>query len=270
MKAHISGWIASSLIYMGLAVSGWGQGSDNFDDNSRNTINWGSASYGTGTLTEMSQQLIYSGGSGNEFAGWLWSGSPTYATSWSAQVDVLVPGLTFTTPGQGISAGIYVEGGPVSPSGLFNVSLTLAPYHNGSPSYREYDSDLTTSGTSSDHVHPVTSSLSAALKIDFNATTHVISTYYDDDGATGGYAWTQMLNTDISAGGNNWGMGSGDRFTIMIIGASMNIALTTGDGLALDNFSTSVSAIPEPSTYAAIFGAVALAGGMIHRRRRRG
>ncbi|MES2697548.1 MAG: PEP-CTERM sorting domain-containing protein [Verrucomicrobiota bacterium] len=37
----------------------------------------------------------------------------------------------------------------------------------------------------------------------------------------------------------------------------------------LDNFQLNATAIPEPSTYAAIFGGVALIGGMIHRRRQR-
>lgn len=37
------------------------------------------------------------------------------------------------------------------------------------------------------------------------------------------------------------------------------------DGLGLDNIS--LTAIPEPSTYAAIFGALALAGVVVHRRR---
>ena len=40
---------------------------------------------------------------------------------------------------------------------------------------------------------------------------------------------------------------------------------TNGQGLAIDNLS--ITAIPEPSTYAAIFGALALAGVGVHRRR---
>jgi hypothetical protein len=39
--------------------------------------------------------------------------------------------------------------------------------------------------------------------------------------------------------------------------------------LAIDNFSYSASAIPEPSTYAAIFGSLAFAGTIWHRRRQR-
>lgn len=42
----------------------------------------------------------------------------------------------------------------------------------------------------------------------------------------------------------------------------------TDHGLAIDDFSLAFTAIPEPSTYAAIFGALALAGVMIHRRRK--
>ncbi len=44
------------------------------------------------------------------------------------------------------------------------------------------------------------------------------------------------------------------------------ISSTSVDGLSLGG---SVSAIPEPSTYAAIFGALALVGTVWHRRRQR-
>ncbi|MBM3854465.1 MAG: PEP-CTERM sorting domain-containing protein, partial [Verrucomicrobia bacterium] len=47
---------------------------------------------------------------------------------------------------------------------------------------------------------------------------------------------------------------------------------TTGSnsqGLGLDNFSLTASAVPEPSTYAAIAGAAALLGAAWHRRRLR-
>ncbi|MDO8543758.1 MAG: PEP-CTERM sorting domain-containing protein [Opitutaceae bacterium] len=44
---------------------------------------------------------------------------------------------------------------------------------------------------------------------------------------------------------------------------------TSWNSLALDNFSYGASAVPEPSTYAAIAGAVALCGAAWHRRRQR-
>lgn len=40
-------------------------------------------------------------------------------------------------------------------------------------------------------------------------------------------------------------------------------------GLGLDNFSLTASAVPEPSTYAAVAGVAALTGAVWHRRRRR-
>ncbi|MDP1581445.1 MAG: PEP-CTERM sorting domain-containing protein [Candidatus Didemnitutus sp.] len=43
----------------------------------------------------------------------------------------------------------------------------------------------------------------------------------------------------------------------------------TDHGLAIDDFSLSYTAIPEPSTYAAIFGALALVGVIAHRRRQK-
>ena len=44
---------------------------------------------------------------------------------------------------------------------------------------------------------------------------------------------------------------------------------SNSQGLGLDNVSLTASAIPEPSTYAAIFGTLALVGTVWHRRRQR-
>ena len=43
---------------------------------------------------------------------------------------------------------------------------------------------------------------------------------------------------------------------------------TTWNTLAIDNFSFAATAVPEPSTYAALAGLAALAGVVVHRRRR--
>lgn len=51
---------------------------------------------------------------------------------------------------------------------------------------------------------------------------------------------------------------------------ALNESTGTGnrDSFAIDNFTLTYTAIPEPSTYTAIFGALALAGVIAHRRRR--
>jgi hypothetical protein len=249
------------------AASVWAQGSDSFTGSTINPANWPSSFSGTvGTITQ-NNQLLYSTttSSGNDYAGLIWAGHPTYATSWSAQVDVLVPNLALTANGQQYSAGIYIEGGPGVPSSLYNFSITLAPYYNAG-FHSEFDSELVTNGSSAIHPTSPTSSTSAALMVSYDATTHLVSTYYDADGAVGGYSWTQVLSWNIASGG--WGMTGSDTFNIELVGSSTDFAITTGNGVGLDNFSTTVSAVPEPSTYAAIFGAVALAGVMLHRRRR--
>ncbi len=53
--------------------------------------------------------------------------------------------------------------------------------------------------------------------------------------------------------------------TVFFRWSDLDAPASADDGLAIDNFS--VTAIPEPSTYAAIFGALALAGVCVHRRR---
>lgn len=60
--------------------------------------------------------------------------------------------------------------------------------------------------------------------------------------------------------------------TLNAFGAGSNLRQSTGDLVVLDDFiysePLSATAIPEPSTYAAIFGACALFGVVLHRRRR--
>jgi hypothetical protein len=256
--------LAAGGLFFGLAVFVWAQGSDNFTGTTPNTTNWpvsGIFSSAGATLTQ-NGQLQFTSPGGDSYTGWSWSGQPTYATSWWAQVEVNVPDFSLSASNQQYSAGLYIEGGPGSYGNGYSVSATLAPFYSASFS-REFDSELLTNGSSTSHVHPETAATNAILRVEYDSNSHTISTFYDT-----GSGLVSLLATDISATGANWGMGSNDVFNIAIVGTSTNFVITAGDSMYLDNFSTNVSAVPEPSTYAAIFGSVALAGVMLHRRRR--
>lgn len=77
-------------------------------------------------------------------------------------------------------------------------------------------------------------------------------------------------NTPAAANvpGLNLTFGGGDLFTFRLIGTGGNADVF--NGFIVDHVTVygSVSAIPEPSTYAALLGFTAIIGAMVHRRRR--
>lgn len=84
-------------------------------------------------------------------------------------------------------------------------------------------------------------------------------------GTTGFQSPVTATTKSVTLTGLN--IASGSTFSFNIVG---NRGPTTGSaqGIGIDNFSVTASAVPEPSTYAAIAGAVALAGAMVVRRRK--
>jgi len=112
-----------------------------------------------------------------------------------------------------------------------------------------------------------------------NTAAASVSMYYSTNGST----WTSITGTTstFSTGASSYTFASPTTNSKSIALTSLNIGVgssvylrwdfnTTGSssqGLGLDN--VSVSAVPEPSTYAAIAGVLALGGVMWHRRRQR-
>lgn len=108
-----------------------------------------------------------------------------------------------------------------------------------------------------------------ALVISFNATTKTLVGHFDADGATGGYSPTAMTTfAGDSMTTSTWGMTDSDTFSIFLTANGMfdgdgesgfGPLLVSGD-VTLSNFysQSGLTAVPEPSTYAAIFGAAVL------------
>jgi hypothetical protein len=192
----------------------------------------------------------------------------SYTSDWEAQVDVhaaLAASLTvdeegyfygslFATPTGSVigfseppATSYYsadmVRGG--ADQNLFQTSWWLA-------GIGEYEDGLTGNILTTD----------AAVRLAFDSTDKVISAFYDADGATGGYTWTGLGSIDID-GAQNWGLDSGDTISLGLL--VFNAYGATPADVRFDNFSA--TAIPEPSTYAALAGLLAL-GGVIWKRRR--
>lgn len=108
-----------------------------------------------------------------------------------------------------------------------------------------------------------------ALRIDYNSTTMVFSTYFNN-----GSGFQPLASYGVNGSGGNyqptgWNLGSAAPFMVQIMGvgqagASGGFSISEGTVYA-DNFS--VSAIPEPSTYAAMFGVLAVGFAAWRRRR---
>ncbi len=115
----------------------------------------------------------------------------------------------------------------------------------------------------------ITGSTSVAVRASYSASTQTLTFSYDANGATGGYSFSNLFSANIGAGGEAWNMTTGDTFNLQLsasnfTSASATSALSSGVIFA-DNF-VATSAIPEPGTYAAIIGVVAL---VVAARRRR-
>lgn len=101
-------------------------------------------------------------------------------------------------------------------------------------------------------------SATVAVRASYLASTQTLTLAYDADGGAAGYVFTDLYSSSLAA----WAMGAGDGFVLSLsftnsANADATIALTSGQVFA-DNFIATPAAIPEPSTYAAGFGLLAL------------
>jgi hypothetical protein len=234
-------------------------GTDTFATSSNWTIG---TSAGGGTF-EFNSRLDYIiSANGNISATWKDLNPVPFASDWTAVVDLHFLSLTLGPSG---STNAHFDL-MVSEDG--NASNYMKVYQFrmfGGSALEGFDSELQ-GGSLQLAQFPATlpgSGTDSALMISFNSTTKMLSSYVS---AAPTYTWTPLLSVDIGSGTYAWGTG-GFKIQLGASSASMPTLLTFISGDAyFSNFAVSPTAIPEPATYAAGFGVLALLVAGLKRR----
>jgi hypothetical protein len=212
-------------------------GSDDFNDDSKDPARWGSDFLpGVGLLTETNGRLEYTT-----------SGVPTsldlaarpwrlnfgrYTQDWETRIEVNVPQRALPETRLGLL---------VAPGADFNNNFRVDLVESSAEG-RYFACNLDASGDKVSVGHHATPSTSAALRIAFDADTTVLSAFYDEDGASCGYSWTFLGATNVPAA---WNMSATDLFTIWVFGYVKSGSTASADNVFADNFAASTGATPN-------------------------
>ena len=215
---------------------------DDFNDNLKDTNLWGSdviIPEGYGLLTETNGRLEFTKSSGTNSAlvmrPWILNYG-SYTQNWEAQIDASVPQLGFpeSTFGLGVTSGTNVNSNNRFSMQLFESSSETPP--------RFFLMRFGVEGGNFNRVAQLaTPSTFAGLRIAFDASTKVLSAFYDEDGPNNGYAWTLLGSTNISTA---WRMSSTDVFCVFVQGRAEADVVASADNLFGDNFCTALGPTP--------------------------
>ena len=219
-------------------VLAFAAGSDDFNDNSKDTSKWGNdvLTGGFGVLTEQNQRLEFTVSNpltdGDTLRPWILERFPVDA-DWTVQVDV----HNSTGPfgfGSVNSAGFTVFHPTQNTSELF---LEFYAVSGGIGSFVELTKNDSTVDIQDSNTG--NSSLTGAVRMEYSGATMVASCFYDID-VSDGYQWTPFANYGLGGSGGttantDWNLKSGQQFSVWVYGFAEFMTVSSGQ-LYLDNF----------------------------------
>ena len=232
--------LASLLCLPFLSTSAFADGADNFNDNSPDAAKWGSDEVsGNGVLTETSQRLQYTCPSGTfeDQSERPWELTRfSFNADWDMQIDTF-NGTNPSVFGQVNSMGITILS-PLSGGDYLYLELYRNSFGGSfgtGVNVDLVDDDNSVGGDDSGDL-PINL---AALRLQWNSATKVLSCYYDTDPADG-YQWIMLASFGLAGSGGNtadadWGLATGDQFFASVFGYSAGMTVAAGE-MYLDNF----------------------------------
>lgn len=185
-----------------------------------------------------------------------------FASDWTAVIDLHLQSLALGPTG---STNVHFD---LVVSDKDNASNYMKVYQFrmfGGSAMEGFDSDLQ-GGSLQLAQYPAymaNSATDSTLMLTFDSNTKMLSSYVS---IAPTYTWTPLLSVDIGSGTYAWGTGG---FKIQLTASSSGtpslVTFVPGDAY-FSNFAASPTTIPEPSVYAAGFGALVLLAAGLRRR----
>ena len=222
----------------------------------------GMTGYGTGNTSNVSDIIQTAGSSDPAGTNNAWRIRGSSANGWNSAAPIGAQGAQFSA----------------STIGYTGVSLKFDAYTTSNAAENNLAVEYTLDGGSTWSVATaITLGTGLASVVTNTTSTNSAGTYLSLGNTTSGALWNSGITVDFSAisgASNNAGFG------VRLVNASTGADDVNGAGTAYNNSSGNwrfdevqiagtASAIPEPSTYAFLFGGIALAGAMVGRRKSR-
>ncbi len=234
------------LCFVSLLVPlcAFADGSDDFDDNNKNTTKWGNdVQLSLGVLTEQNTHLEFTCNNplsnDDTLRPWIAERFPVNA-DWIIQVDT----FNSTAP---VVDSVTAAGVALLPPSPENSELNLELYMTAFGPFtvfKGFDADLETSGVKvgSEDTGGLAGAeaVNGAIRIEYNGATKVATFLYDLD-ITDGYQWTELASYGIAGSGGtttntDWGLSDTDQLSLYVWGFSEGTTVSSGQ-VYLDNFS---------------------------------
>jgi hypothetical protein len=237
-----------------LAV--FADGSDNFNDNSKDTTKWGAdVMGGLGVLTEQNQRLEFTCANPlsdlDTWRPWKLERFPV-SSNWTVQVDT----YNNTAPSlfSQVTSGGFTLFHPTNANSELYVELYAAPF--GAPVNKGFDANLETDdanvGSADTGFLAGNTPVMGAIRMVYDGASKVATSFYDAD-TSDGYQWTELASYGLAGAGGttantDWSLSDGQQFTLYVYGYSAGMIVSSGE-LYLDNFTETGGAPPsgEPS-----------------------